>query len=83
MREAGFVTVFCPFTTTGATEMGLQAMGEERLVVDCRVKPAAFVGQVKVTVGPEELIVNCGGATGSSMLKRVPEPELPPPVADP
>jgi len=35
--EMGLVTVYWPFTTTGAAELVLQTAGETRLVVDCNV----------------------------------------------
>jgi len=46
----GLVTVFCPLTMTGAGELAVQTADEPRLVVDCKVKPVEFVGQVKMTV---------------------------------
>src|SRR5438477_12628378 len=60
----GLVTVFWPAITTGAGELVTQAAGETRLVVDCKVNPAALVGQVKtIPLGgtPESKIVSCGG----------------------
>ena len=45
----GLVTVFCPLTTTGVAELVVQS-GDERFVVDCRVKPLA--GQDKITLAP-------------------------------
>jgi len=60
----GLVTVFWPAVTTGAGELVLQTADEPRLVVDCKVNPAALVGQVKtIPLGgtPESKIVSCGG----------------------
>ena len=45
----GLVTVFCPLTTTGPGETVAQTTDETRFVVDCKVNPAALVGQVKIT----------------------------------
>ena len=36
------VTAFCSLTTTGADEAVVQATGESRFVVNCKVNPAAF-----------------------------------------
>ena len=58
------VTVFWPAMTTGAGELVLQITGETRLVVDCKVNPAALVGHVKtIPLGgtPENKIVMGGG----------------------
>ena len=69
-----FVTVLFVSTTTGAGETIPQRVGET-LVVDCKVKPAAFVGQVKTTLGPERTIISWGRGTltaGNVMLKTVP-----------
>src|SRR5205823_13648032 len=60
----GLVTVFWPAMTTGASELVLQTTGETRLVVHCKVNPAALVGQVKtIPLGgtPESEIVSWGG----------------------
>src|SRR5258708_2671318 len=46
--EMGLVTVFWPLATTGAAEKGVQIAGKTRFVVDCRVKPMASEGQVKI-----------------------------------
>ena len=61
----------------------VQIAGETKLVVDCKVNPAALVGQVKITLALEGMIVNCGGLTGNDRLNTVPLPELPPPYASP
>ena len=58
--EAGLVTAFCPLTTTGPGETLVQTAGEERLVVDCRVNPAALVGHVKTTSAPEDPMASVG-----------------------
>ena len=62
-------------TTIGAGET-ISQTGEARLVVDCSVKLMALVGQIKRTVSPAGMIVNC--ETGSEMLNTVPLPEVPP-----
>ena len=46
--EMIFVTVFCPLTTTGARETGVQTVGARRFVVDCKVNPAILVGHAKI-----------------------------------
>ena len=69
------VTAFCPLTTTGAGELVIQTAGETRFVVDCKLNPAALVGQVKITFAPQGMIVSCGG---TKRLNTVPLPELPP-----
>ena len=66
------VTVFWPLTTTGPGEIAVQGPGETKLVVDCKVKPVALVGQVKMTLEPDILIFSCGGPTGSERLNMVP-----------
>src|SRR5579863_9977962 len=45
--EMIFVTVYCPLTMTGATELPAQPAGDPKFVVDCKVTPVIFVGQVK------------------------------------
>ena len=75
--EMGLVTVFCPLTTTGAGELVVQTAGETRFVVDCKVNPAALVGHVKITYGPEGIIVSCGGRRQRKTEHRA-LPELPP-----
>ena len=55
----GLVTVFCPLITTGAIELVVQTV-EARFVVDCGVKPEKLVGQVKMTLPSEGMIVSCG-----------------------
>jgi len=60
------VTALGPLTTTGAGETGLQTAGETRFVVDCKVKPVAFIGHVKITLVPELIIVSCGALTDLS-----------------
>ena len=76
----GLVTVFCRSTTTGPGETLVQIAGETRLVVDCKVNVAALVGQVKITLALEGMIVSWGGM---KRLNTVPLPELPPPYAVP
>ena len=48
----GLITTFCPPMTTGQGESALQTAGETRFVVDCKVKPVALVGHVKMTFAP-------------------------------
>jgi hypothetical protein len=71
------VTVFCPFTTTGAGKLVLQTEVERRFVVDCKVNPVALVGHVKITLIPERVMVSCGGG-GNVRLNTTPKPEVPP-----
>ena len=59
----GLVTAFCPLTTTGAGETVVQTAGETRFVVDCKVNPAALVGQEMTTVLPEREIWTSGGGS--------------------
>ena len=73
---------FWPSMTTGSGETVVQS-AETRFVVDCKVNPAALVGQVKIIFTPEGISVSCGGVTGNEMLNTVPLPELPPPAAVP
>lgn len=79
------VTVFCPFTTTGAGEAVVQATGETRFVADFKVNPGELVGQRKTTFVPERVIDSDGGVGGGGrvMLNTVPLPELPPADAVP
>ena len=63
--------------------MVVQTADEPRFVVDCKVKPAALVGHVKITLAAEGLTVSCGSAIGNVRLNTVPRPELPPPAAVP
>ena len=73
------VTVFCPLTTTGAGELVVQTADETRFVVDCKVKPAALVGHVKIILAPARIVVSCGALTDPrERLNTVPLPELPP-----
>src|SRR5438105_3700195 len=79
----GFVTVFCPLTTTGAGELVVQT-GDTRFVVDCKVNPAALAGHVKIMFVPEAPMVSCGGLVGANeILNTVPLSELPPTAAVP
>ena len=67
------VTAYCPLTTVGAGETGLQITGETRFVVDCKVNPAALVGHIKIIYTPEGMIVSCGALTGGNeRLNTVP-----------
>ena len=61
------VTVFCPLTTTGAGELVVQTADEPRLVVDCRVKPVALVGHVKMTLAPQGINVR---GTGEALTPK-------------
>src|SRR2546427_12583221 len=61
----GLVTVFFPAMMTGAGELVLQTAGGTRLAADCNVypvesNPATLVGQDKMTLVPEGVIVSCG-----------------------
>ncbi len=76
----GLVTVFWRLRTTGPGETLVQIAGETRLVVDCKVNPAALVGQVRMTFALEGMIVSWGGM---KRLNTVPLPALPPPYAVP
>ena len=50
-----FVTVFCPLTTDGVIETGVQTVGAKRFVVDCKVNPAILVGHAKtIELDPAE-----------------------------
>ena len=80
MPEIGLVTVYWPFTMTGAGELVVQA-GEARFVVDCRVNPVALVGHVTITFESEGIIVSLarvGGLTDIERIKIVPLFPLPP-----
>ena len=46
--------------TAGPGETVVQTAGEMRFVVDCKVKPVALVGHVKITFPAEGIIVSCG-----------------------
>jgi hypothetical protein len=80
-----FVTALFVPTTTGGDALVIQMAGEIRLVVDSKAKPAALVGQFKMTLVPEGLMVNSGGLTGNVTvrLNTVPLPVLPPEPAVP
>src|SRR5256885_2436471 len=54
-----------------------------RAGADCKVKPVALVGHVKITLLPEATIVSCGGVTGNVRLNTVPSPKSPPPYVVP
>ena len=83
----GLGTVYCPFTKAGVVETSFQAAGQ-RLVLDCRVKPAKLnpselAGHVKVTdpslalsFDVEQLMANRGGR--HVRLNIVPSPSPPP-----
>ena len=75
----GLVTVFCPLTTTGEGKFVFQTAGGKRFVADCKMKPLALVGHVKITLVPESMMVSCGRM---KILNSVP-PELPPLLAVP
>ena len=57
--EMEFVTVLWPLATTGAGETAFQASAE-RFVVDCKIKPLALAGHVKIISVPESAMLNCG-----------------------
>jgi len=67
----GLVMVFCPLMMTGAVELVLQIAGGVRLVVNSKVKPVAFVVQVKITLVPAGIIFSCG-ADSNARLNTVP-----------
>jgi hypothetical protein len=52
--KMGLVTVFCPLTTTGFAEIGVQTAVAARLVVDCNVQLVKLVGHVKTKSVPDE-----------------------------
>src|SRR5579872_2243359 len=62
--EIGLVTVFWPLTTNGTKRLGVQIELGPKLVVACKVKPVAAVGQDRTTIWPDGVIVSCGGRTG-------------------
>ena len=66
------ITTFSPPMTTGGEELVVQTADEPRFVMDCKVKPAALVGQVKITLAAEGLTVSCGSAIGNVRLNTVP-----------
>jgi hypothetical protein len=74
----GLVTVFCPFTSTGAGRLVVQIADEPRFVVDWSLNPVALVGQLSRTFPPAGVMVSCGGVTGNKILNMVPEAEVPP-----
>ena len=75
--------MFCPLRRTGAGETLIQVAGT-RFVVDCRLNPEAAAGQAKITFGPVRVTVSSGALTEpNEMLKTVPWPILPPPLAVP
>jgi hypothetical protein len=72
--EVELVTVFCPLTTVGAGETGLQTIGGLRFVVDCKVNPTTLAGHDTTTLAPERIMVS------NERLNTVPlnREELPP-----
>jgi len=62
--------VFWPLTTMGAGVLVVQT-GDTRFVVDCRVKPVALVGHVRMTLAPEGMMVSSGTMVSR---KTVPAP---------
>ena len=78
--------MFDPLTTTGAGETLVQSTGEARLVADCKVKPGALVGHVKITSAPKRKIVSRGAlfVEAKERLNTVPSPgETPQPSVVP
>ena len=61
------VTMFCPLEMTCAGKTALQT-GDERFVVDCKVKPAALVGHVKIILSPDGTIASCGKMPAKNSL---------------
>ena len=78
-----FVTTLFAPTATGGGVLVIQTAGEARFVVDSKVKPAALVGHVKITLVPEGKMVSCGTACPSERLNTVPLPDIPPAPAVP
>ena len=68
--------------TTGSGELVVQ-IGETKLVVDCKVKPVALAGQVRITLWPDGVNVSDDGTTGNEMRNTVPLPPMPPAPAVP
>ena len=68
----GFVTEYWPV-------MEFQ-MAEERLVVDSKLNPVTFEGQVRMAFVPESVIASVGG---NEMLNIVPKLAVPPSLAVP
>jgi hypothetical protein len=69
--DVRLVTTFWPLTMTGGVERLVQAAGEPRFVVNCKVSPAALLGHVKTIFPAEAIILGVGGA-GNEMLNSVP-----------
>ena len=55
------IITFFPPVTTGAGELLVHTDGELRFVVDCNVNPMALVDHIKMTSGPEGMMVSCAG----------------------
>ena len=71
---------------TGTASLAVTQFGEAKLVVDCKVNPAALVAHVKITFAPEDLTASVGAGAltdPNERLNTVPTPERPPPLAVP
>jgi hypothetical protein len=80
----GLVTVLNPLRMTGAGKLVFQTVGETRLVVDSKMKPVALVGQVKMTLVPERMMVSCVVLTApNERPNTVPKPKRPTPAVAP
>lgn len=69
--EIGMVMTFWPFTTLGAFVTVLQIAMGTRFVVDCNVKPTAFVGQLRMKLPPCIRTPRTGGG-----LVEIPMPDF-------
>ena len=67
---------------TGAAISLVQTNGESKFVVVCRANPVALAGHVKITAGPDRVMVNSGGPD-KERLNTMPVPLVPPPSAVP
>src|SRR6185369_10033514 len=74
--DMGLVTVSSPPITTGPVETLVHTAAESRFVVNCK-KKLSLAGHDSTTFGPDGVMVNCGGASPSQMLKTVPLPLVP------
>ena len=66
------VTLFHWLRTTGPGTTGVQAAAGVGLGADCKMNPAKFVGQVRMTLVPERVMASCGGGTGKAKLNTDP-----------
>ena len=74
-----FVTALFVPATNGRDALVIQMAGGTRLVADSKVKPAALVGHVKMTLAPERAMASCGTTGNITVrLNTVPLSEMPP-----